>query len=297
MDVDHVLAYLGFVEERHRVWERRQQGAPQPWTSDPIIAGRKFTNVFRVLDPGSQYALRLLDDAATPLDALARAFLYRFTNRPETWEYLRLHLRQWPTASQVMGPEVMELLLQLRGREGAQVFSGAYIIMPNPGEPGVDKVKAVVRKTRVMLTIAADAYLAATTHADRVAALRTVPAVGDFMAQQVVTDMGYSRHGAYDENESVVLGPGSRAGLKHLGLPQRVESVAQIRNWLLAQPDCPRLQLSNGATRPPSLMDVQNTLCEWSKYARLIGKPAPAPYRPAHPGPQPTPFYPEHWSN
>ncbi len=291
MDVDRVMAYLAFVAERHRVWEARQAGKPQPWTEDPILAGRKFTNVFRVLDVGSQYVLRMLQDAPTPRDALARAFLYRFTNLPGGWEHLRAQLGRWPTAEDILTGPVKKLLLAYRDR-GDQVFSGAYIVMPEPGVPGVDKTAAVVQKTRVLLVTSADDFLAADTQAARLAALRTVPAVGDFMAMQVLSDYGW--YAGHDENEFVVLGPGSRAGLRHLGLPLRSESIAEIRELLLAQPGCPTLAVPGGQ-RPPSLMDVQNTLCEWSKYVRQLGKPAPKPYRAAHPGPQPTPLFPSHW--
>ena len=43
-------------------------------------------------------------------------------------------------------------------------------------------------------------------------------------------------------------------------------------------------------------MDVQNTLCEFSKYVRFQSKPIPTKqYVPAHPGPQPPPVLPKHW--
>lgn len=299
MDTDLLMRYLDFVAERHHVWEVRQLGiAPYPeggWSRDPILASRKFTNVFRVLDPGSQYALNLVDGAPTPRDALARAFLYRYTNRPETWEYLaRARDGFWPNAEEIVDGTVEAQLVQWRDW-GEQIFSGAYIVMPNPGEPGVDKTRAVVQKTALMLDRSWPAYEAATTQRDRLAALRRTHAVGDFMGQQVLTDMGYSHHGQYDEDEHIVLGPGSRKGLLSLGLPATAASIVWIQSTLHQQPNCPRLALPDGRLRPPSLMDVQNTLCEWSKYFREMGKPQPRPYRPAHPGVQPTPIFPTHW--
>lgn len=294
MNIDRVMTYLDFVAERHRIWERRQEGQPAPWTDDPILAGRKFTNVFRVLDPGSQYALKLVAQAARPRDALARAFLYRFTNLPSTWDYLHRALGgRWPDALDIEHGTVEDLLVQWRDW-GEQVFSGAYIVMPNPGEKGVDKTRAVVEKTRLMLGATWPWFAQATTPAERLAALRHTPAVGDFMAQQVLTDYGYG-YDIHDENEWVVLGPGSRKGLKDLGLRLHPDSVVQMQSLVHAMPDCPRLLLPDGRVRLPSLMDVQNTLCEWSKYARFMEQPHPKPYRPAHPGFQPAPALPEHW--
>lgn len=73
MDLDRAMEYLEFVHERHNVWERRRAGDPQPWTSDPVLAGNKFTNVFRVLDYGSQFLLKeLLDPSLPSRDILAR---------------------------------------------------------------------------------------------------------------------------------------------------------------------------------------------------------------------------------
>jgi hypothetical protein len=61
---------------------------------------------------------------------------------------------------------------------------------------------------------------------------------------------------------------------------------------------CPTIPLDHPGdpVRVPSWMDVQNTLCEFSKWVRFSEKPLPGkPYRPAHPGPQPAPLLPQHW--
>ena len=90
--------FLRFVVERHRIWEQRQAGAPQPWTDDPVLATRKFTNVFRVLDPGTQFLLTdLFEPDIDPRDTLMRAFLYRHTGRVEIWELLGVMTGQYPT--------------------------------------------------------------------------------------------------------------------------------------------------------------------------------------------------------
>ena len=64
-----VELYQHMVRERHQIWLARQNGATYPWTSDPVLANRKFTNMFRVLDPGSQFVFDLEED--NPLDVLA----------------------------------------------------------------------------------------------------------------------------------------------------------------------------------------------------------------------------------
>ncbi len=62
-----IETYLSFCRERHKIWLKRQAGDPGPWTDDPILATRKFTNVFRILDPGTQFVVQeLLPDANPP---------------------------------------------------------------------------------------------------------------------------------------------------------------------------------------------------------------------------------------
>jgi alpha-glutamyl/putrescinyl thymine pyrophosphorylase clade 1 len=101
---DAALTFLEFVEERHRIWERRQAGSPQPWTDNPILASHKFTNVYRWLDPGSQFVIEELQDLElSPSDNLMRFFLYRHTGRVETWEWLKLWLYEGVARPQAAG--------------------------------------------------------------------------------------------------------------------------------------------------------------------------------------------------
>lgn len=284
-----LLTYLDFVQERHRIWERRQAGEPGPWTKDPILASQKFTNVFRVLDPGSQFAVELVD-APTAHDALARAFLYRYTNRPQLWRRTHAALGRYPLAADL--PDLADLWAGWRDA-GEQVFSGAYIIMPAPGVKGVDKTREVVALTRHLLDSGeSDNFVAAPDEAARYGHLRTLRAVGAFMAMQVLTDYNYSPFGRNAEDEFVVCGPGAVRGARAIAPRWPVDRT--LRTCYRAIQDLPDTPMVAG--RVPSCMDVQNTLCEFSKYVRFMGRPAKAtPYRPAHPGVQPAPRLPAHW--
>src|SRR2546430_9607468 len=50
--------YWRFAAERQAIFFRRLAGLPAPWTSDPILARYKFTNVYRASDRVSQYLIR-----------------------------------------------------------------------------------------------------------------------------------------------------------------------------------------------------------------------------------------------
>jgi hypothetical protein len=315
IDTDAALTFLSFVQERHRAYLARQAGDPQPWTDDPIVATRKFTNVYRILDYGSQFVMTdLIDPELGPRDQLARLFLYRHTGRVEAWEYLGL-TSGYPTRSnlddvvaawkeyQGQGVEhTQKRNPEAQGQGGSRtgggvrytkfersVFTGAYLVFPQSTVPGTNKLDSIIDLTR-RLFVEADTgadFWRASSQAERFTVLRRNKGVADFMSMQILTDWGYTPLCGEDrENEFVVAGPGARKGAAALGLPPD-----QAIRW--ATETISDLRLGD---RPPSYMDAQNTLCEFSKYVRFMEKPVPSKlYRPAHPGPQPAPVLPKHW--
>jgi hypothetical protein len=297
MAIDVMTMYFNFVVNRHRIWEKRQAGQPGPWTANPYL-WRKYTNVFRVLDPGSQYVVAMMKDAYHPADALARAFLYRYTNKPETWDYIKSVLGRWPLADD-MDSNLVTVINSYKAL-GNTVFSGAYIIMPAPNTAGDKVAHAVALAERLMhpasLHTVLEHVVGATTQRAAFDALTAHHGVGDFMAMQVLTDWGYYWP-SWDENTFVVAGPGSKKGIAHITRDKPEDFIREIQQewWLRA--DCPLIPLPNGDHRPPSLMDIQNTFCEFSKYMRAIQDPKrpTRPYVPAHPGPQPELILPTHW--
>lgn len=299
MSTPTVDLYFRFVDERHCIWEERQVGAPQPWTSDPILASRKFTNVFRVLDPGSQFLLQelLTGDDLTPDDILARAYLYRLSDHESLWQYARSVLGRYPRAED-LGPDLADVWVAHK-EAGGQLYSGAYMIRPEPPTKGADKAATVVMMAaRLLAGVAAEDFFSRTTMSGRFTALRSHPGIGDFLAMQVLTDYGYSAHGAdQDENAFIIAGPGARAGATHIDPTKKPEELIRWAREVILEGlifDTPEVQ-----GRVPSLMDIQNTFCEFGKYMRYYNsaRPAGKPYVPAHPGHQPDPVLPKHWQS
>jgi hypothetical protein len=296
MDVDTAITYLDFVVERHRVWDARQVGAPQPWTDDPVLRTRKFTNVYRVLDPGSQF---VLTDLALPgdhrRDVLARIFLYRYTNLPATWLRLRDALGHYPTEADILRGEEVIGTMQAIAFDGGKVFSGAYVILPQPNRPGNKIVQAVELAARWMANHATD-FLLADTQQERYDILRSEYGVGPFLAMQILTDWGYTPQCGEDrEDQFIIPGPGCIKGAKAIAPSAPVmDTLLWCHREVNNLDGMPALRLPDldGRVRRPSLMDVQNTLCEFSKYVR---GPRAGEYVPAHPGPQPAPVLPSHW--
>lgn len=302
MDVDRCLQYLDFVRERHHVWALRQAGEPGPWTQDETLLTRKFTNVYRVLDPGSQFVFELADDDPDPHDMMMRALLYRFTNRPEFWRVTRDLMGRWPVVADLDNDYLRNRWREARDVLGEQMFSGAYVVMPDPGGKktmGLDKLAATVELGRRVLHPSGVDYLwpeleKATSLEQRFTVLTRPYAMGTFMTMQILTDWGYV-FGPDQENDFVASGPGSRRGAAHLGMPFDL-AMMWAHNEAQHNPTMPRLYTPSGGQRPPSYMDVQNTLCEFDKYVRCESRTQPGkPYVPVHPGPQPRPTLPTHW--
>lgn len=277
--------YKHFVRERHAIYLARQDGRPQPWTEDPVLASRKFTNVFRVLDPGSQFVFKL--DTEKPYDLITRLVLYRMTNLPSTWRAIHAELGRYPILEDILEMDRLVSILKAYRDYGNRVFSGAYIIIPEPGTAN-DKIEGAVRAAKWFAENAAEGFFAAETQEQRFQVLRSTPGMGKFLSMQVLTDWGYLQD-VDREGEFIIAGPGARRGAAHLS-----ETPAEkVIHTLTKMWDADGSVLLHDFT--PSLMDVQNTLCEFSKYHRFVmgGKTyRDTPYRPAHPGRQPAPILP-----
>lgn len=252
MNLDTVIK---FARARHRLWE----GKP---VKSPILTTRKFTNVFRVLDRGSQYLLELMNLHDDPLDRLALSYFYRQVNRPDTMDDI-IHSNgdYVPGASDIFNPYWYDHVVErvVDGRPGA-FLNGAYIILIKPGDS-----RGTLAKMKEMFPAAKESLTAVagiTDLATRVKMLQKTPGLGPFLAMQIATDMGYCKGEPDQENTFVLAGPGSRRGVKFIS---DVKAELVISRFPVDQ--LPPLPGSNG--RPASWMDIQNVFCEFSKYARL----------------------------
>jgi hypothetical protein len=300
MNPDAAMTYLDFVCERHAIWWKRQRDAERPWTDDQVLRTRKFTNVFRVLDYGSQFVCKelLYDDSRLPPgDALMRTFLYRYTNRPEPWLAFKEEFGRMPIRED-LERNLPDLWRDYRAG-GYPVFGNAYKMFSGYENKGTDRLTWITELANRFFGFGDDditeAFWDSPTPQARLDVLKTIPRCADFLGMQILTDIGYwDPH--WDENNFIVPGPGARVGAKAIGMSDATEAIRWAHQALTWRDDIPLLPIGN-RWREPSWMDVQNTFCEFGKYIRYRGKPTPTrgDYRPAHPGAQPAPFVPPHW--
>lgn len=294
--------YYMFVEDRHSIWEQRQRGDGLWTTDDPILAAHKFTNVFRILDPGTQFILTDLLDP-DPVEQFVRIFLYRHIGRIPAWRRFAAEVGRYPLISDLIDGTVFEVFDQYRS-EGNPVFLSAYLVRPNTGAPyegeREDKLKTVIDRTLRFTEVATEVADDLVGYPDeQFRRITSTPNVGDFFGMQTLADFWYTPVGGGDfENDFIVAGPGAVRGAKHLRPGMWPTDLIHYLRDRFKFGSAPKLELDlgGGEVRRPSLMDVQNTLCEWGKYVRIYDKgPKPVPYRPAHPGRQTPPVFPAHW--
>jgi len=228
--------------------------------------------VFRVLDRGSQYLLSLMNMHDDMIDRVALSYLYRQINRPDTFDVIIDQNDGYiPAAEDIFNPFWYDKVIApvVAARPGA-FLNGAYIILIKPGDKRgtVEKMKDVFPRAEKWLGHVAGMGDLAT----RVRLVEETHGIGPFLAMQIATDMGYTKGEPDQENSYVLAGPGSRKGVgEMLGLGKDATQMqAQMTIAQFPVERLPALPYSNG--RPPSLMDIQNVFCEYSKYCRMVRK-------------------------
>ena len=295
-----------FASERHCVYLRRLSGQPHPWTSDPVLSSYRFTNVFRAADRVSQYLIRMAysDHEANDDTLFLRTMLFKIFNRIDTWEYV-INGMGLPAADR-FDYSACDGLLAGRRRLGKAIYSAAYI-MPSGGASGAPKHRMHLDLLRRMLD---DRLPAKLRHSrslkDVYDLLVAYPTLGPFLAFQYAIDLNYTTLTSHSERSFVVAGPGALDGLSKCFDSTGEYSPEDVILWLSDRQEeefCRTgLRFDGLWGRSLRPIDVQNLLCEVSKYTRathpeikgrtgrgrIKQKFAPA-------GPVPKPFFPPKW--
>ena len=270
--------FVRFVEERERVRQLRKAGHPAPWTHDVLLRDYRFCNVNREHDAVTLWVAEHVRNKAKELrwtlaETVAQIHFARTFNEPPVLADVGL-LSPKPDAT-------VRRLAKLV-KEGRKVLRGAYLVIPHGSEhrgvhpheyfPGVSHAlrKAVAR-------------VEATTRLEEVAdAMLSINGIGDFMANQVVTDLryvpGFSKRWT-DWGTFVLAGPGTRRGLnRYMGAEGGLPSG---RKFPKMGGDCAPLLLEIRETLRPKLSkevnehfrdpnNLSNCFCEFDKYERVF---------------------------
>jgi len=263
-----------FVRERHEIFIRRVvEKQPPPWTRDPALAGGHYCNVYRILDRVTRdliHSVLVPSQGDPPTDRLFNILLYRAFNLPEVYTALGGYRRMvdWDLTQ-------AQHTLLTRQQAGGKIFTGAFMVNgrgePEWRGPGgkvrlwVERLKGYQQGMKLLW----ERLDLAGPGTDEHRALMTLSGVGSFLAYQVWLDCTYEPQPLLPRTRDAWadVGPGAVKGLRFLihdnGYRDWPEALWKLRHQ----------QALRGVVRPRgpelTLADVENCLCEYSKYVRL----------------------------
>ena len=267
--------YWHFAAERQRIFFRRVEGSPCPWTNDPILQVYKFTNAYRAADRVSQFLIRnvIYRGSTRPEEIFFRTILFKLFNRIATWELLEREIG--PLSLTSFSVSGCGHVMRKEMERGERIYSGAYIMPAAERAQGILKHDTHLRLLARMVDEGLPGRLAqAGLLREAFEMIRSYPMMGDFLAYQYVIDLNYSPLLDFSEMEFVVPGPGARDGMakcfRSLGGLSEAEIIhlvtrRQAEEFARVDEDFQSLW-----GRPLQLIDCQNLFCEVGKYARLF---------------------------
>lgn len=270
-------SYWRFAAERQAIFFRRLEGAPPPWTEDPILRRHKFTNAYRASDRVSQFLIRHViygeGYSREPAEVVFRVLLFKLFNKIETWRLLEAEVG--PPAWASFDAARYDRALSAAFATGQRIYSAAYIIPPVrlDGAAGVKHRGHLMLLARMMRENLAAKATEAPSLRSVYEMLKTFPSIGDFLGFQLAIDLNYTDVVNHLEDEFVVAGPGALDGLSKCFANAAEYTPADLIDYLTDRQEVEfeRLGLAFRSLwgRRLQLIDCQNLLCEISKYARV----------------------------
>lgn len=268
--------YWRFTSERQRIFERRFEGKPGPWTDDPILATYKFCNVFRAADRVSQYLIRNVcySEADVADDDLAfQITAFRTFSNTATWDGLVQRIGRAPTLEDLADGSFEKALTDIRDETG-RLYTGAFILCATDAYGRRQKHLNHVELFKDMFL-----HNDAGARITNAASLREVydiihgfPLMGDFMSYQTAIDLNYSTLIDFSENDFTQPGPGALRGIKKVFADTGGWKPADIIQWMVdnqeREMDRLGLRFDGLFGRPIHAIDAQNLFCETDKYCR-----------------------------
>jgi hypothetical protein len=270
-------AYWRFAAERQRVFNRRAQGQPGPWTEDPILRRYKFCNAFRASDRVSQYLIAnvIYAEGAEELpseDIFLRIILFRLFSKETTWQVLEEATGGVCRATLDI-THLGDVLADVRARQS--IYTAAFILCAHDTYGMGAKHRNHLRLVEEMFRPGRLGRLLARARSlkEVYEALRGWPTIGAFMGYQLAVDLNYSDRLGFSEDEFTVPGPGAVRGLQKVfsdfGGQTPEQLIMRMVDVQHEQFERLGLDWSGLFGRPLHAIDCQGLFCETDKYARV----------------------------
>lgn len=236
-----------WIDERTRIYDKKEAKHPWPWTQDKVLQDYKFTNAFRQLDRGTVALNTALSRATTKMGILWSIWWYRLFNREEHAQQIYCDFTS-----------LSKYIRQCKA-DGKKIFTGAHMTT------GV----AFEEKHDTYLEACEEAWSASGRVSGIANQTKSMEAtfkellqyymVGRFVAYEIVCDMRWCGWEFHDRNTWANIGPGAKRGLRRLGLPVELDSMIQL---LKQSPK------NLAYAKNLELREIEHSLCEFDKYER-----------------------------
>ena len=299
-DTTQLSLFWATMEERQKIWGRRREGFPGPWTDDPIFREYRFCNVFREQDRTTAW---IREHWREPLranpDVLFTMAAARFINYIPAMQDVsdallangrKPSLPSMPSAraAPVWGSDIPIIRRALRSRQSREqkVFTSAYMISGMLAGRGGNKVDMVCDKVLLPLW---KGYVGRgwyqierpTTLKGFWELLNRFPGFGGtgFLAYEVVSDLRHTDLlcNAPDIMTWANAGPGAKRGLHRLLGHEASSEMKDADALRLMQELLSHSQhrSGTGSVLPPwfpmlEMRDIEHWLCEFDKYRRTF---------------------------
>ena len=284
---EDVGPFFYWINERHRIYLKKEAGEKPPWTDNAILRDYRFCNVFRELDTVTIWIRQNLREplADHPLLWFWSA-LARNVNWPGALEEYFDRSEYFPNAWDAA--EFIDIIGERKAR-GDKCFSSAYVI--TNGGTTLKKEEFVAHKVMNPLW-AQNEFLTTWFNVPGRSLelawtkLRNFNGFGPFIAYEVITDLRHTRYlrEASDIMSWANAGPGALRGLNRL-LGRAVKTPLDARKalghmqCLLASANAGNGLVGGHVPLPLEMRDVEHSLCETDKYLRAkTGEGRPKTY-------------------
>ena len=258
--VSSIERFFYYINERHKIFIKRQLEDPFPWTDDEILQTYSFCNVYRELDKVTVWIRENWKEPYADHPNLPFAMaVARQINWPDTLQEIGFP-EHW-------NPERVKAIMQGRMDRKEKVYTGAYMLTGTLGgtkvEQTIDKILTPLFNNPPKLY---EDSLEKTWK-------EYLPYAGfsGFMAYEVVTDLRFTK---YLENAKDIMtwanaGPGAKRGLNRIHNRKLEQNIK--KDQLTAEMK-ELLDVSNDYIDPslPALemREIEHCLCEFDKYER-----------------------------
>lgn len=291
-----------WIIERNRIYVKKEvEGLSAPWTEDPILREFKFTNVKRWQDRETRWLIDnvIKNDVLSYEDKIYNCILFRSWNKGNTFEII---CGKGISTNDLMNvpDEVFRRRIEDYSRRNPK-----YVWFTNAFNTGGIKQTWKYRgrlynfnlKNRVeyddpelniplrMIYMIRDCIkkdfagriVQAKTAEEVFSILREIRGCANFLAYQIYVDLTYIKDFPFTEDEFVVAGPGCKKGEDFLFARREGLSYEQALFYLRDhQEDLfgrevleKELSYLPEKHRRLTVMDIENSMCELSKYCRV----------------------------